>query len=87
MFKSSLINTVEESNLMFNAIETQIIAEDARLHPFRHLESAMKASRAPKASTRPPNASTWCEHHLNHTQLHRLQVLSKVGHGVEEGRI
>ena len=51
IFKSSLINTVEESNLTFNAIETQIIMEGARLHPSEHSESAMKASGAPKAST------------------------------------
>jgi len=50
IFKSSLINTVEESNLTFNVIETRIIAEDAHLHPFGHSESAMKASGAPKAS-------------------------------------
>jgi len=50
IFKSSLINTVEESNLTFDAIETWIIAEDACLHPSRHLESAIKASRASKAS-------------------------------------
>jgi len=67
IFKSSLINTVEESNLTFNAIETRIIAEDARLHPSGHSEYAMKASGAPKASARPPNASTWCEHHLSST--------------------
>jgi len=50
IFKSSLINTVEESNLTFDAIETQIIAEDACLHPSRHSEFVIKASRAPKAS-------------------------------------
>ena len=50
IFKSSLINTVEESNLTFDAIKTQIIAEDARLHSSRHSESVMKASGAPKAS-------------------------------------
>ena len=67
MFKSSLINTMEESNFTFDMIETWIVAEDACLHPSRHSESAMKASGASKASTWPPNAYAWCEHHLSTT--------------------
>jgi len=44
MFKSSLINTVEESSLTFDVIETWIVAEDAHFYPSRHSESAMKTS-------------------------------------------
>ncbi|KIJ11221.1 hypothetical protein PAXINDRAFT_15852 [Paxillus involutus ATCC 200175] len=69
MFKSSVVNTVEESNLTFDAIETRITAEDSRLYPSGHSESAMKASRPgnSKPLTRPSNANAWCEHHLSTT--------------------
>ncbi|KIJ10955.1 hypothetical protein PAXINDRAFT_40211, partial [Paxillus involutus ATCC 200175] len=69
MFKSSVVNTVEESNLTFDAIETRITTEDSRLYPSGHSESAMKASRPGnlKPLTRPSNANAWCEHHLSTT--------------------
>ena len=67
MFKSSVINTVEESKLTFDSIETRITTKDSQLHPSGRSESAMKASRAGsfKPEARPLNANTWCEHHLS----------------------
>ena len=44
MFKSSVVNTVEEGKLTFDSIETCIITKDSRLHPSGRSESAMKAS-------------------------------------------
>ena len=69
MFKSSVVNTVEQSKLTFNFVETCITAKDSRLYPSEHSESAMKASRAGsfKPSTHPSNAPAWCEHHLSTT--------------------
>jgi hypothetical protein len=69
MFKSSVVNTVEESKLTFDSIETRITSEDSQLHPSGHSESAMKASRAGsfKPTARPSNATAWCEHHLSTT--------------------
>ena len=69
MFKSSVVNTVEQSKLTFNFVETHITAKDSRLYPSGHSESAMKTSRAGsfKPSTHPSNAPAWCEHHLSTT--------------------
>ena len=69
MFKSSVVNTVEESKLTFDPIETRITSEDSRLYPSGHSKSAMKASRAGsfKPSAHPSSANAWCEHHLSPT--------------------
>ncbi|KIK79575.1 hypothetical protein PAXRUDRAFT_55328, partial [Paxillus rubicundulus Ve08.2h10] len=61
MFTSSIINTIEDSKLTFDAMETQITSEEARLNPSGSLDSALKVSN--KSSTRPPNSATWCKHH------------------------
>ncbi|KIJ11273.1 hypothetical protein PAXINDRAFT_30003, partial [Paxillus involutus ATCC 200175] len=61
MFTSSVINTVEDSKLTFDAVETRITSEDACLNPSGSSDSALKASN--KSSARPPNSTTWCEHH------------------------
>ena len=72
MFTSSVVNTVEDSKLTFDTIETRVTAEDARLYPSSHSgpsghssrsNSAMKAS----GNSRPAHASSWCEHHLSAT--------------------
>ena len=67
MFKSSIVNTVEESRLTLDSIETWIISEDSQQHPSGHSKLAMEASRtgSSKPSTRPSNANAWCEHHLS----------------------
>ena len=69
MFKSSVVKTVEESELTFDSIETQITSEDSRLYPSGHSELAMKASQA--KSFKPLacllSANAWCEHHLSAT--------------------
>ena len=67
LFKGTLINSTEESKITFDAVETQIIAEDTCLHFSGHLESAMKASEPSQSSTCPPNSSIWCKHHLSAT--------------------
>ena len=69
MFKSFVVNTVEESKLTFNSIETQITSEDSQLYPSGHSESAMKASRAGsfRPSACPSSTNAWCEHHLSAT--------------------
>ncbi|KIK77059.1 hypothetical protein PAXRUDRAFT_145218 [Paxillus rubicundulus Ve08.2h10] len=61
MFTSSIINTVEDSKLTFDAMETQITSEEAHLNPSRSLDSALKVSN--KSSTHPPNFATWCDNH------------------------
>lgn len=65
LLKASLINTTEDAKLMLDGVENQVIAENACLCSARKLESAMKASATPMSLTRPPNSSTWCEHHLS----------------------
>ena len=79
MFTSSVVNTVEDSKLTFNAIETQVTAEDAQLYSSGHSgtsgrssysESAMKAS----GNSRPAHASSWCEHHLSATHNSSEQI-------------
>jgi len=65
LFKTSFINTMEDAKLTFDTAETQIITEDTHLCLSGHSESAMKASSPLKSSARPPNSSTWCEHHLS----------------------
>ena len=69
MFKSSVVNTVEESRLTFDSIETWITSKDSRLHPSGHSEPAMEASGtgSSKPSTHPSNANALCEHHLSKT--------------------
>ena len=69
MFKSSVVNTVEESELTFDSIETQITSEDSRLYPSGHSKLAMKASQAKsfKPLACPLSANAWCEHHLSAT--------------------
>ncbi|KIK75570.1 hypothetical protein PAXRUDRAFT_18875 [Paxillus rubicundulus Ve08.2h10] len=57
MFTSSIINTVEDSKLTFNAVETQITSEEAHLNPSGSSDSALKVSN--KSSTCPPNSATW----------------------------
>ena len=53
MFKSSVVNTVEESKLTFDSIETRITSKDSRLYPSGHSKSALKAS---------PNGSSSRQH-------------------------
>ncbi|KIK72006.1 hypothetical protein PAXRUDRAFT_22518, partial [Paxillus rubicundulus Ve08.2h10] len=61
MFTSSVINTVEDSKLTFDAMETRITSEEACLNPSGSLDSALKVSN--NSSARPPNSAAWCEHH------------------------
>ena len=44
LFKGTLINSTRDTKITFDAVETQIITEDACLHSSGHSESAMKAS-------------------------------------------
>ncbi|KIK74296.1 hypothetical protein PAXRUDRAFT_176163 [Paxillus rubicundulus Ve08.2h10] len=57
---TSVINTVEDSKLIFNAVETQITLEDM-VWGFPTLDSTLKVSN--KSSAHLPNATTWCNHH------------------------
>ncbi|KIK78667.1 hypothetical protein PAXRUDRAFT_16752 [Paxillus rubicundulus Ve08.2h10] len=61
MFTSSVINTVEDSKLTFDTVETQITLEEARLNPSGPSDSTLKVSN--KSSTHPPNSAAWCKHH------------------------
>ncbi|KIK74861.1 hypothetical protein PAXRUDRAFT_16480 [Paxillus rubicundulus Ve08.2h10] len=55
MFTSSIINTIENSKLTFNTVETRITSEEARLNPSGSSDSALKVSN--KSSTCPPNSA------------------------------
>ncbi|KIK74400.1 hypothetical protein PAXRUDRAFT_161993 [Paxillus rubicundulus Ve08.2h10] len=61
MFTSSIINTVEDSKLTFDTVETHITSEEVRLNPSGSSDSALKVFN--KSSARPTNSATWCEHH------------------------
>ncbi|KIK79047.1 hypothetical protein PAXRUDRAFT_16533 [Paxillus rubicundulus Ve08.2h10] len=61
MFTPSIINTVKDSKLTFDTVETRITSEEAHLNPSKSSDSALKVSN--KSSTHLPNSTTWCEHH------------------------
>ncbi|KIK74219.1 hypothetical protein PAXRUDRAFT_176384 [Paxillus rubicundulus Ve08.2h10] len=71
MFTSSIINTVEDSKLTFDTMETQITLEELRLNPSGPSDSTLKASN--KSSARPPNSATWCKHHQQ--SRHSLTIM------------
>ncbi|KIK77381.1 hypothetical protein PAXRUDRAFT_167027 [Paxillus rubicundulus Ve08.2h10] len=61
MFTSSTINTVKDSKLTFNAVETWTTLEEACLNPSRSSDSALKVFN--KSSACLTNSATWCKHH------------------------
>ncbi|KIK81445.1 hypothetical protein PAXRUDRAFT_15244 [Paxillus rubicundulus Ve08.2h10] len=57
MFTSSIINTIEDSKLTFDAVETCITLEEVCLNPSGSSDSALKVSN--KSSARLPNSTAW----------------------------
>ncbi|KAF9222160.1 hypothetical protein BS17DRAFT_818844 [Gyrodon lividus] len=85
MFTSSIVNTIEDSQLTFNAMEIWITLEEACLNPSGPWDSTLKVSN--KSSTCPPNSTAWCKHHQQsghnsdncYAYQHRTKELRKGG--------